>query len=166
MTDEEKLQKYLPLIRNTAGWTAEDLGQKIGVTKQTISNIETLKTKMSKTQYLAIQMVISQKIATTKNDTTLANIMKMVFENEEEQTIDYSKVEKAITTVQTTTAESVGSTIAGAALGAGGVAGAMAMLGLDPVGAVSAAILGATISPWLTKALTDDNDNKDKLKSK
>lgn len=160
MTDEEKLQKYLPLIRNAAGWTAEELGQKIGVTKQTISNIETLKTRMSKTQYLAIQMVISQKIATTTNDTTLANIMKMVFETDEEETIDYSQVEKAITAVQATT-ESVGSTIAGVALGSGGVAGAMAMLGLGPVGAVSAAILGATISPWLTKALTDNNDNKD-----
>lgn len=65
MTDEEKLQKYLPLIRNAAGWTAEELGNKIGVTKQTISNLENQRNRMSKTQYLAIQMVISQKIATT-----------------------------------------------------------------------------------------------------
>ena len=62
MTDEEKLQKYLPLIRSAAGWTAEELGKKIGVTKQTISNLENQKTKISKTQYLAIQMVISQKL--------------------------------------------------------------------------------------------------------
>ena len=75
MTAEENLQKYLPLIRKAAGWTAEDLGEKIGVTKQTISNIETGKSKLSKTQYLAIQMVISQKIATTPNDKTLADIM-------------------------------------------------------------------------------------------
>ena len=54
VTDEEKLQKYLPLIRNAAGWTAEELGNKIGVTKQTISNLENQKTKMSKTQYLEI----------------------------------------------------------------------------------------------------------------
>lgn len=75
MTDEEKLQKYLPLIRNAAGWIAEDLGTKIGLTKQTISNLENQKTRMSKTQYLAIQMVISQKIATTPDDLTLANVM-------------------------------------------------------------------------------------------
>lgn len=185
MTDEERLQKYLTLIRNAAGWTAEDLGNKIGVTKQTISNLENQKTKMSKTQYLAIQMVISQKIATTPNDSTLANIMKLVMNTDEEPPINYEAVPKAMEAVKHLDVETGGvidtttphhpeqvtsaQTVSGAALGtaassaAGSIAGAIGMLGLGPVGAISAAVLGATIAPWLTKALDLDND-KDKNK--
>lgn len=158
MTDEEKLQKYLPLIRNAAGWTAEELGQKIGVTKQTISNIENNKTKLSKTQYLAIQMVISQKIATTTDNLTLANIMKMVFEVDEEEQIDYSAVEMAkklalgdMNSKNIRISDGVKRVV-----GMSGIAGAMNMIGLTPVGAVSAAVLGATIQPWLTKSLRED----------
>ena len=34
------LQKNLVLIRKAAGWSAEDLAEKIGVTKPTILNLE------------------------------------------------------------------------------------------------------------------------------
>lgn len=169
MTDEEKLQKYLPLIRSAAGWTAEELGSKIGVTKQTISNLENQKTRMSKLQYLAIQMVISQKIATTPDDLTLANVMRLVMELDDEQMINYDAVPDAIAAAEhpdndvgcsanenVTPDKSAGTTVGTAAVG---VAGAMAMLGLGPVGAVSAAVLGATIAPWLTKALNEEEKN-------
>ena len=174
MTDEEKLQRYLPLIRNAAGWTAEELGNKIGVTKQTISNLENQKTRMSKTQYLAIQMVISQKIATTQDDLTLANVMKLVMGMDEEQAINYDAVPHAMAAVaniddKTFTSETkskVNDPVLGVTVGSvvgsavGGVAGAIAMLGLAPAGAISAAVLGATIAPWLTKALDDNGDEK------
>jgi DNA-binding XRE family transcriptional regulator len=165
VTDEEKLQKYLPLIRNAAGWTAEELGNKIGVTKQTISNLETMKTKMSKTQYLAIQMVISQKIATSQNDMTLANVMKLVMGMEEEQTINYDAIPEAMAVVEEVDEETGNTGIAepDQKSGTKKLAGALALLGLASTGAISAAILGATISPWLTKAL-GDNDKEDKEK--
>lgn len=171
MTDEEKLQKYLPLIRNAAGWTAEDLGTKIGLTKQTISNLENQKTRMSKTQYLAIQMVISQKIATTPDDLTLANVMKLVMDTDEEQTINYDAIPQAMAAVEHLDSEKFTSirkkgrntsaveTAVGSAVG--GIAGAMSMLGLGPVGAVHAAILGATIAPWLAKALNGEKEEND-----
>ena len=156
MTDEEKLQKYLPLIRSAAGWTAEELGKKIGVTKQTISNLENQKTKISKTQYLAIQMVISQKIA---------NVMKLMMDIDDEQTIHYDAIPCALAAAEQIDkeTETIGSgngshSVTGSAVGAavGGVGGAIAMLGLGPAGAISAAVLGATIAPWLTKALDEE----------
>ena len=165
MTDEEKLQKYLPLIRSAAGWTAEELGKKIGVTKQTISNLENQKTKISKTQYLAIQMVISQKIATTPDDLTLANVMKLMMDIDDEQTIHYDASPCALAAAEQIDkeTETIGSgngshSVTGSAVGAavGGVGGAIAMLGLGPAGAISAAVLGATIAPWLTKALDEE----------
>lgn len=48
-TDITKLQNNLLLIRNAGGWTAEVFGDMIGVTKQTISNLENKKTEMTKT---------------------------------------------------------------------------------------------------------------------
>lgn len=182
MTDIEKLQKYLPLIRSAAGWTAADLGNKIGVTKQTISNLENQKNKMSKTQYLAIQMVISQKIASSPEDTKLAEVMKLVMNTEEEPVINYDAVPNAIAAAEqlekecaasdvsvddsavyrTYDTNDISKTVAGAATGAtiGGVAGALGMLGLGPVGAISAAVLGATVAPWLKKALDEDQEEK------
>ena len=160
MTDEEKLQKHLQLIRNAAGWTAEELGHKIGVTKQTISNLENQKTKMSKTQYLAIQMVISQKIATTSDDLTLANVMRLVMGIDEDQAINYDAIPDAIKAVERLESKTeVARCVATVPrLAAGGMASAMAMLGLGPVRIIGAAVLGATIAPWLTKALGEDKE--------
>ena len=62
-----RLQKNLQAIRKIAGLTAEELGEYIGVTKQTISNLENQKTKMTKTQYLALMMVINTLVANPDN---------------------------------------------------------------------------------------------------
>ena len=162
MTDEEKLQKGLPLIRHATGWTAEELGNKIGVSKQTISNLENQKTKMTKTQYLALQMVISQKIATTPDDLTLAHIMQLIMGTEEEQIINYDAIPEAMAAVEKLTKENgTDSYIEKKCCRSVnamdfGVCGAAAALNLNPVAAIGAAILGAIITPWLTKALGDD----------
>ena len=69
LTDREnqiqRLQTNLEAIRKIAGWTAKDLGEKIGVTKQTISNLENSKTKMNFTQYIAIRSVLDADVIQT-----------------------------------------------------------------------------------------------------
>ena len=42
-----RMQDNLLLIRRTVGWTAEEFGEKIGVTRQTINNIESGKSMPS-----------------------------------------------------------------------------------------------------------------------
>ncbi len=65
-----RLQKNLPIIRNLAGWTAEDLGKNIGVTRQTITNIEKSDTlSMTKTQYIATRAVLDYEISNSSNKT-------------------------------------------------------------------------------------------------
>lgn len=54
-TRAERLQKLLPVFRVIFGWKAIDLGQRLDLSKQAISNIETGKTKLSVAQYLAIK---------------------------------------------------------------------------------------------------------------
>lgn len=70
----ERLQRNLSALRRIAGWTMEELGNRIGVTKQTISNLEK-NGKMTLTQYLAIRSVLDYeaawRIQKDKNDTLL-----------------------------------------------------------------------------------------------
>ena len=69
--DIKKLQVNLSSIRKIAGWTAQDLGKKIGVTKQTISNLENQKTEMTVTQYIAIRTVLDYEIENNKDKSDL-----------------------------------------------------------------------------------------------
>ena len=63
MNEIERLQKYLLLVRRTVGWSAEEFGERIGVTRQTINNIEAGRNKLTKTQYIAMRSVLDAEIA-------------------------------------------------------------------------------------------------------
>lgn len=74
MNELERLQQYLLLIRRCVGWTATEFGDRIGVTRQTINNLEsnnTQKYRLSKTQYLAIRKVLEDEIMSSPNDTEM-----------------------------------------------------------------------------------------------
>ena len=64
----QRLQDNLSIIRNVGGWSSETFGDMIGVTKQTISNLEKKTIAMSKTQYIAIRAVLDYEIEKRKND--------------------------------------------------------------------------------------------------
>ena len=66
VNDEElKLfQDNMQLIRQLAGLTQEELGNQIGVTKQTINSIEKKKNKITKTQYIAMRFILKERIIT------------------------------------------------------------------------------------------------------
>lgn len=72
-----RLQNSLQLIRQAGGWSAEEFGEMIGVTKQTISNLENKKTIMSKTQYIAIRAVLDWEIAERENDALLTSTVDL-----------------------------------------------------------------------------------------
>lgn len=85
MNDAEKKQKQTKLlqqnlrsIRQIAGWTAERLGEKIGVTKQTISDLENIKRDMNLTQYLAIRSILNEEInSNSENATVLRQVIEI-----------------------------------------------------------------------------------------
>lgn len=57
-----RLQKYLSLIRTCVGWSASELGEKLGVSRQMVSNLENGRNKMTMMQYLAIRQVLAEEI--------------------------------------------------------------------------------------------------------
>lgn len=69
--DEElvsRLQAHLSTIRKAAGWSGERLANELGITKQTVSSLETGKTQMTKMHYLAIRAVFNNEIAVNGNE--------------------------------------------------------------------------------------------------
>jgi transcriptional regulator with XRE-family HTH domain len=119
------LQKNLSAIRKISGWTAEQLGEKIGVTKQTISNLENGKTPLTLTQYIAIRTVIDFEIQTNKENTVLPQVVEILLNRDEEYNDEERKQ----------ISESVKTIAATASGGIGGVA----------LAAVSAGLLGGTL---------------------
>ena len=78
-TDEElinRLQTHLSTIRKAAGWRGERLANELGITKQTVSSLETGKTRMTKMHYLAIRAVFNNEIAVSGNE-DLAKIIQL-----------------------------------------------------------------------------------------
>lgn len=91
-----KLQDSLPVIRQAGGWTAEEFGKMIGVTKQTISNLETKKTVMSKTQYIAIRAVLDYEVSKHSDDLLLASVIDFCLENDATSPEDRRKAQAFI----------------------------------------------------------------------
>ena len=74
------MQDNLCDLRKIAGWTAEVLAVKLGITKQTISNIENQKVKISTIQYIAIRSIFECELASNPSNTTLRKVMGVRFQ--------------------------------------------------------------------------------------
>ena len=87
MEEIQRMQDNLLLIRRTVGWTAEEFGEQIGVTRQTINNIESGRNKLTKTQYIAMRSVLDVEIAKHPEETemlkTLLDMLVDVLRSEE-----------------------------------------------------------------------------------
>lgn len=153
------LQENLAAIRKIAGWTAEQLADKIGVTKQTISNLETGKSQMSLTQYIAIRVILDHEIETNKENTVLPQVITILLDKANElNKEEYVKVKEVVNTVSISAAGGVtGVTLASifGGLLAGiptltiilGVAG----LSLGPLGIVGGTVAGSWLNVILKK---------------
>ena len=75
----ERLQDNLLLIRRAMGWTAEELGDRIGVTRQTINNLEAKRNKLNKTQYIAIRAVLDAEMAAHQEDTKMVKCLLEIY---------------------------------------------------------------------------------------
>ena len=87
-----RMQENLLLIRRTVGWTAEEFGDRIGVTRQTINNIEFGRNKLSKTQYIAKRCVLDAEMAQSPEDTAMLRLLLDVLVDHPEK---YMEAERA-----------------------------------------------------------------------
>ena len=89
----KKLQSDMPLIRKLMGWSAVELADKIGVTKQTISNLERSKTVMTKTQYIAIRAVLDYETNKRKDRVSVKMILTFLLDNNDFLHFDQRKTD-------------------------------------------------------------------------
>lgn len=98
MKEIKRMQENLLLIRRVVGWTAAEFGEKIGVTRQTINNIENGRNNLNKTQYIAVRSVLDAEISRSPGDTEmLVTLLEVVVDNPENYSENVRKelVEKA-----------------------------------------------------------------------
>lgn len=143
----------LSAIRKIAGWTSEQLGERIGVTKQTISNLENAKTPMTLTQYIAIRSIIDFEMQTNKENTVLPQVVDVLLNREEEYTDEErEKISESVRTIAATASGGIGGTaLAAVSVGLlGGILG-------TPLLAIGGVVAGST---WLAKILKGKDKNR------
>lgn len=79
MKEIERLQKHLLLIRRAVGWTASEFGNRIGVTRQTINNLESGRSNLTKTQYIAMRSVLDAEMKKYPSETDMLRLILEVF---------------------------------------------------------------------------------------
>ena len=153
-----RMQENLLLIRRTVGWTAEEFGDKIGVTRQTINNIESGRNKLTKTQYIAMRSVLDAEMVQAPNDTEMLRILlDVLIDNPENYSED--KREELLTKANLMTPSILAGTTSRAdvskewvkATGIAAVAGLL--IGIGGPMKFGAGI--ATASAWLLKSMAE-----------
>lgn len=89
----QRMQDNLLLLRRIVGWSAEEMGQKIGVTRQTINSIESGRYKLTKTQYLAIRYVLNEEIIKNIEETKMLADVITIFIDDPDNYTENEKTE-------------------------------------------------------------------------
>lgn len=150
-----RMQENLLLIRRTVGWTAEEFGERIGVTRQTINNIESGRNKLTKTQYIAMRSVLDAEIIQTPEDTEMLKVLLDVLVDHPEK-YSADKREELLSKANLMAPSILAGTTSRANVSkewmkvAGDVIGAEAIL--DPLGAGSGI---AAVNVWLAKSIAE-----------
>lgn len=156
-----RFQDNMLLIRRTVGWTAEEFGDSIGVTRQTINNLEKNnrdKFKLNKTQYIAMRSVLDAEIAKCPEETEMLRlILDMLVDHPE----NYK--EEEIKTLLEKVNMITPSILAGTATRKAVSKEVMKTMGMVVGSAVAAGVAGLAASPlvaggaagaWLYKAIS------------
>ena len=97
ITEEEikRLDEILLLVRGAVGWTAQEFGDRIGVTRQTINNLETHRrnTHLTKIQYIAIRSVLDEEMEKHPKDTEMLRTILDAFVDRPEKYTDEARME-------------------------------------------------------------------------
>lgn len=89
------MQEHLPLLRKIAGWSAEELGAKLGLAKQSVLNMESNNkaTVLSQVQFLALLAIFDMEAC--END-KLALALNMLFEDVEKYEVHKESIDTFI----------------------------------------------------------------------
>ncbi len=81
------LQRNLKSLLLIGGWEEEELADYLGVTKQTVWNLQSNKSSMSKLQYFGIRLFVENKIQQPNDNPVLKDVVPLIFRSLDEETI-------------------------------------------------------------------------------
>ena len=155
MKEISRMQSHLQLIRRVVGWTAEEFGERIGVSRQTINNLEAMppRSKLTKTQYIAMRSVLDVEINRHPEDTAMLRLVLDVFVDNPEKYTEGNKkdlLKKANMLTPsifagTTSRKAVSEELTRGAIASGLLTSAM----------LGTIVMADAISEWLIKAFSD-----------
>lgn len=90
-----RLQDSLSALRKAAGWSAEDLAKELGVTRQTIVNLEKKQTRITKIQYWALIKVFEEQAGKSE---LLARLISILVTSDDLDAAERDSLKKAIDT--------------------------------------------------------------------
>lgn len=94
-----RLQDNLFTLRQLAGWTSEEFGNRLDVTRQTVYNLERGKPKMSWVQYLAIRKLFEIEIEEHPDNEALSQAIVVLLDEEGMADDDYKELQIALKTI-------------------------------------------------------------------
>lgn len=155
MDEITRMQENLLLIRRTVGWTAEEFGDRIGVTRQTINNIEFGRNRLTKTQYIAMRSVLDAEMVQSPNDTEMLRLLLDALvdhpgrydETERSEILSKANLMAPAILAGTASREMVSKEWIRSV---GAIAGISAALSAIPI---VGAIAGSAVSTWMLKAI-------------
>lgn len=165
MEEIQRMQDNLLLIRRTIGWTAAEFGDQIGVTRQTINNIESGRNKLTKTQYIAMRSVIDAELVKHPEETQMVKtLLDMLVDHPENYSkTDYNEfLEKAnLMSPSILAGTATRETVSKEWMKATGAIGAV-VASTVAVPLAGTPIVGAVVGGWLAKAVkTTDKKKRD-----
>ena len=166
MEEIQRMQDNLLLIRRTIGWTAEEFGNQIGVTRQTINNIESGRNKLTKTQSIAMRSVIDAELVKHPEETQMVKtLLDMLIDHPENYSkADYNElIEKAnLMSPSILAGTATRETVSKEWMKAAGAIGAV-VASTVAVPLAGTPIVGAVVGGWLAKTVkTTDKKKRDK----
>lgn len=157
MEEIQRMQKNLLLIRRAVGWSAEEFGEQIGVTRQTINNIESGRNKLTKTQYIAMRSVLDAETAKHPEGTKMLRVLLDALVDHPEKYTDHEADELL------KQANLMSPSILAGAATRKEVSDEWIKTAGNISSVVFSVLAGAVVaSSWLLKAITDTGKNGDK----
>lgn len=81
-TKMKQLQDNLSCLRKLAGWTAEEFGDQLGITKQTVLNLEKGRTPVNRIQYIAIRAIFEKRAAEMEDNRILSDALERLVDTD------------------------------------------------------------------------------------
>ena len=85
MTDLERLQRELPILRSIAGWSAQRLADELEVTRTTIHHLENKHFPMTRLYFIAITSLLFRESVRSHNSLLNRAIYILVTNDDEEE---------------------------------------------------------------------------------